>query len=229
MDMSATGVGGTDSKASRPTKRQRAAAKAAPTAATTRGLGAPAPSETRAEAPPIEAAPATATPTTPQSVTPVSAAAPVEEDGTSLDAERVALRRSAVGRIETTDMTVEQGAVGAVRAERVSIERGALGAAMADHVELSRGYARSILARQVQLDRAAARVVIAADVRATQSAVMFLVARKVDGDVKVLFDWRGALAFGAVAGVVLALLSRARGGRVGRERGARGRGRKDRA
>jgi hypothetical protein len=91
-------------------------------------------------------------------------------------------------------------------------------------VEVSRGYARSILARQVQLDRAAARIVIAADVRADQSAAMFLIARKVDGNVKVLLDWRGALAFGAVAGLVLALLSRARGGsgRVVRMRGRRG-------
>jgi hypothetical protein len=81
---------------------------------------------------------------------------------------------------------------------------------MAGEVEVSRGYARSILARQVQLDRAAARVIIAADVRADQSAAMFLVARKVDGNIKVLFDWRGALAFGAVAGVVFAILSRIR-------------------
>jgi hypothetical protein len=62
----------------------------------------------------------------------------------------------------------------------------------------------------VQLDRGAARVVIAADVNAQQSAVLFLVARRVAGDVRVLFDWRGALAFGAAAGVVVALLSRLR-------------------
>ena len=81
---------------------------------------------------------------------------------------------------------------------------------MAGEVHLSRGYARSILARQVQLDRSLARVVIAADVRADQSAVMFLVARKVDGNVKVLFDWRGALAFGAIAGLLIAASSRIR-------------------
>lgn len=136
----------------------------------------------------------------------------IDEDGTSLDAEQVELRLSAVGRVKSDSLTVDQGAVGAVRADKVSIDRGALGAAMAGNVEIQRGYARSILARQVQLDRAAARIVIAADVRANQSAVMFLVARKVDGNVRVLFDWRGALAFGAVAGVVFALLSRARGG-----------------
>jgi hypothetical protein len=39
---------------------------------------------------------------------------------------------------------------------------------------------------------------------------MFLVARKVAGDVRVLLDWRGALAFGAAAGLVIALLRRGR-------------------
>ena len=35
-----------------------------------------------------------------------------------------------------------------------------------------------------------------------RSAVMFLVARRVSGEMRVLLDWRGALAFGAAAGVV---------------------------
>jgi hypothetical protein len=135
---------------------------------------------------------------------------PIEEDGTSLSAERVEMRLSAVGRVEGSELQVAQGAIGAARADRVQIDRGALGAAMSGEVELSRSYARSILARQVQLDRAAARVIIAADVRADQSAAMFLIARKVDGNVKVLFDWRGALAFGAVAGLVFGIVARLR-------------------
>jgi hypothetical protein len=66
------------------------------------------------------------------------------------------------------------------------------------------------MARQVSLDRAAARVVIAADVQAHQSAVMVLIARRVNGDLRVLLDWRGALAFGAAAGAVIGILSRLR-------------------
>jgi hypothetical protein len=135
------------------------------------------------------------------------AAAPSDDDE---DGEHLEVRRSAVARIRTDEVIVDQGAIGAAQAKRVSIERGALGAAMAYNVEVSRSYARSILARHVQLDRAAARVIIAADVRADQSAAMFLIARKVDGNVRVLLDWRGALAFGAVAGLVFAMLSRAR-------------------
>jgi hypothetical protein len=141
---------------------------------------------------------------------PLAAVPSVVEDGTSMTADHVEIRLGAVGRVESGEVVVDRGAIGAVRTEHLSMERGAVGAAMANRVELSRGYARSILARQVQLDRAAARVVIAADVRATQTAVMFLVARRVSGEVKVLFDWRGAVAFGAVAGIIFAILSRVR-------------------
>ncbi|HTK44174.1 MAG TPA: hypothetical protein VL749_02330 [Patescibacteria group bacterium] len=130
------------------------------------------------------------------------------EDGAGSDAERVELRLSAVGMVDAGDVHFTQGALGAARADNVSVDMGAVGAAMADRVEVSRGYARSILARQVSLDRAAARVVVAADVKADRSAVMFLVARRVTGDVRVLLDWRGAVAFGAVAGLVLGLLRR---------------------
>jgi hypothetical protein len=134
----------------------------------------------------------------------------VIEDGASLAGDQVALYRSAVGRVEGRELRVDQGAVGAARVEHLSMDRGVAGAVLAGDVEVRRSYVRSILARQVQLDRGAARVVIAADVRAERSAVMFLIARRVSGEMRVLLDWRGALAFGAAAGLVIALLSRVR-------------------
>ena len=137
------------------------------------------------------------------------------DDG-GLDAEHVELRLSAIGMVDADDVHFAQGALGAARAETVSVDQGAVGAALADKVEVSRGYARSILARQVQLDSSAARVVVAGDVRADRSAVMFLVARRVAGDVRVLLDWRGAAAFGAIAGLIIGLLRRGRGGRGSR-------------
>ena len=131
-------------------------------------------------------------------------------DRAALSADAVDVHMSAIGRVEAGELSVTQGAVGAARTQHLSVDRGAVGAVLADRVEVSRGYARSILARQVQMDRAAARIVIAADVRAEQSAVMFLVARRVSGEVRVLFDWRGGLAFGAAAGVLFGVFSRMR-------------------
>jgi hypothetical protein len=170
-----------------------------------------APKRPRARRKPVVDAPSS-TAATPEVITPavVPGSVVVIEAGAPIETDSVTMRRSAVGRIEGGRVTVDQGAVGAVRADQMSVDRGAVGAVMAGEVEISRGYARSILARQVQIDRGAARVVIAADVRAQQSSVMFLVARRVSGDMRVMFDWRGALAFGAAAGVVFGLLARAR-------------------
>jgi hypothetical protein len=39
---------------------------------------------------------------------------------------------------------------------------------------------------------------------------VFLLARRVSGEMRVLFDWRGALAFGAAVGLVFAAVSRVR-------------------
>lgn len=137
-----------------------------------------------------------------------AALAMVDDDDGAFDGENVELRLSAVGMVEAADVSFAQGALGAVRADNVTVDKGAVGATLANNVEVSRGYARSIVARQVQLDRAVARVVVAADVKADRSAVMFLVARRVAGDVRVLLDWRGAVAFGAVAGLVMGILRR---------------------
>ena len=46
--------------------------------------------------------------------------------------------------------------------------------------------------------------------RRNSTAVLFLLARRVSGDIRVMFDWRGAIAFGAVAGVVAGLIARTR-------------------
>ncbi len=141
---------------------------------------------------------------------PARASTTAEAEGTALPADRMDVRARAVGRVEASEVSVAAGAVGAARADRITLDKGAVGAALANDVEVSRGYARSILARQVQIDRGAARMIVAADVRAERTAVVFMLARRVSGDVRVLFDWRGAIAFGAVAGLLAGLLARGR-------------------
>ena len=141
---------------------------------------------------------------------PAEATLATRVDDDAIEADRVELRLSAVGMVDAGDIQFAQGALGAARAENVSVQQGALGAALADRVDVSQGYARSIVARQVQLDSAAARMVVAADVKVQRSAIMVLIARRVSGDVRVLVDWRGALAFGALAGIIGGIISRSR-------------------
>ena len=42
------------------------------------------------------------------------------------------------------------------------------------------------------------------------TGVLLLIARRVEGDVRTLLDWRGALAFGAAFGVITSLFRRRR-------------------
>jgi hypothetical protein len=77
-------------------------------------------------------------------------------------------------------------------------------------MQVSRAGIGSVLAGQVRMDQAAVRMLVARDVVVERpSFVGFLVAPRISGDVRVLFDWRGA----AVIGVIVGLLMRLRRGR----------------
>ena len=104
---------------------------------------------------------------------------------------------------------MSQGGIGLARADRVSVEMGGIGVAIASDARVSQGYVRNVLARDLRFEQGLIGTAITG--RATferTSAVMVLVARNVDGNVKALMDWRGAIAFGAAAGLVIGLLRR---------------------
>ncbi|MEO5941229.1 MAG: hypothetical protein ABIZ72_09525, partial [Candidatus Limnocylindrales bacterium] len=97
--------------------------------------------------------------------------------------------------------------------DRVSVELGGIGAALAREVTITQGGAGSIVARDARIEQSVVRLLVANVVHVDRpSGVLFLIARRVDGNVKALLDWRGALAFGAAFGVVTSLV------RVGRRR-----------
>jgi hypothetical protein len=86
---------------------------------------------------------------------------------------------------------------------------GAIGVAIASDARVSQGYVRNVLARELRFEQGLIGTVITG--RATferTGGVAVLIARQVDGDVKAILDWRGALAFGAAAGLLIGLLRR---------------------
>jgi hypothetical protein len=135
----------------------------------------------------------------------------IEEDGSIIAADRVDVRLGAVGRVDATELSVHQGAVGGARADRVTVDQGALGGAIAREVTVSQGVARTLLAQEAHVEQSFVRTLVASEVRTDgPTGIGILIARRVVGDVKVLLDWRGALAFGVAAGVVAGLLGRLR-------------------
>jgi hypothetical protein len=138
-----------------------------------------------------------------------SAPPEVVEAGGVIEAERVDVRMGAVGRVDSTEIAVHQGALGGARADRITVERGAIGGAVAREVQVSQGFARGVLAQNVRIEQSVVRSVVAAEVTTGgPTFIGILLARRVVGDVRVLLDWRGALAFGAAAGLVGGLIRR---------------------
>jgi hypothetical protein len=128
---------------------------------------------------------------------------------TTVTAQAVSLRQGGIATASAEDVTVSMGGIGLARADRVSVEMGGLGLAIAGDVRVTQGYARSIIARETTVEQALVGTLITG--RATiqrPTGVLLLVAGRVEGPVKAMFDWRGAIAFGAAFGVILGLLRR---------------------
>ena len=128
-------------------------------------------------------------------------------------AHSLVVTQGAVGGVQADEVHVSRGAIGGVRSRVVTIQQGAIGGAVAGEVSVRQGYIQGVIARDVHIEQGGARTIIAADVTmGPQSGAFIVLARRVSGNGKVVLDWRGALAFGAGFGAILALLRR-RGGR----------------
>jgi hypothetical protein len=125
----------------------------------------------------------------------------------TVTATTVEVRQGGIGRAQATDIAVSQGGIGLARGDRVSVELGGIGAALANEVHVTQSGVGSIVARDVRIEQSAVRMLVANNVQSTKTTgVLFLVARKVEGDVRTLLDWRGAIAFGAAFGILASLL-----------------------
>ncbi len=135
----------------------------------------------------------------------------IHEDGSWIEADAVEVHQGAVGRVDATHLTVKQGAIGGARGERIDIQMGAVGAALGGHVAIEQGFAGTVLAQEARIEQSVVRTLVARDVTFSRpSAVVFMLAQRVEGEVRVLLDWRGALAFGAAFGVIAGLFGRGR-------------------
>lgn len=122
-------------------------------------------------------------------------------------ATTVDLRQGGIGQASATDIAVSQGGIGFARGDRVSLEMGAVGAAIGREVRVTQAMANIVAANgDATVDQSLVSTLIGNRVTIRQpSAVLILIARQVDGSVRPLLDWRGALAAGAAAGLVLGL------------------------
>lgn len=120
---------------------------------------------------------------------------------------RIVVERGGLGAVEADQVDVHLGGIGAVRAQRVSVEFGGIGAAMAREVVVSRGVVQAVLAGSARIQQALVRSVVAGRVEMGPNASAgVVIAGRVDGNVRTLVDWRGALAIGGVLAIAWAVL-----------------------
>lgn len=122
-----------------------------------------------------------------------------------LEVDQLDFARGAIGGVRAGDVAARQAAVGGIAAGHASVEMGTVGGIAAREVTVQQGAVRSVLAQTVHVEQALVRSVVANRVETgPTTAIVIAVARRIDGEAKVLLDWRGALALGAVLGVVYA-------------------------
>ena len=99
-----------------------------------------------------------------------------------------------------------------MRADTVTADRSAVGAILARSASVRQALVRDVLGGEVRVEQAIVRTMVANRVAAgPRTGIVFLVARRVEGQPTVLFDWRGALALGAIVGAIAALWRLRRG------------------
>ena len=127
--------------------------------------------------------------------------------GTAI-ATTVDVRQGGIGQASATDIALSQGGIGYARGDRVTLEMGGIGAAIGDDVRVTQAVANLVAARgDVTVDQSLVSTLIGYRVTIRQpSAVLLIIAGRVEGSVRPLLDWRGGLAAGAAAGLVIGLL-----------------------
>ena len=101
------------------------------------------------------------------------------------------------------------GGIALARADRVSAEMSGVGLAVAGDASVTQSFVRTMFARDVRVDQGGVWNLAAGKVTFERRGFAGVVlAGKVDGEVKTLLDWRGALAVGGIAVLILAILRR---------------------
>lgn len=104
-------------------------------------------------------------------------------------------------------ISVRAGGIAIARAPRVEVAAGQVALALADEVRLRLASLSLAAARVVHVDRSLVQTVIGQRVRIEgRSPVLVVIARTVEGEVRPLLDWRGALAAGAVLALAQVVL-----------------------
>ncbi len=109
------------------------------------------------------------------------------------------VRQGGISRVEAQDVAVSMGGIAIARADRVSAEMSGVAIAIAGEARVRQSFVRALITRDATIEQGAAWNVLANHVTFGRSGFAgVVIARNVDGNVRTLVDWRGALAIAGI-------------------------------
>jgi hypothetical protein len=109
-------------------------------------------------------------------------------------------------RADEDSVLVERGSVSQVRGASVHLRRSASAITLGRDVSLSQSAGAVVAGAQLKVEQSATQWLVAGVVQARQTFAVAVIAAKVEGQVRCLFDARGAFAFGAGVALMTGLL-----------------------
>jgi hypothetical protein len=127
----------------------------------------------------------------------------------SVKGETVTIRQGGAVQVTTDTLQATQAAILLNRCSAADLTAGQAGAVIADKATLDQAFANLVISKgETVLDQGGAGVLLASKVEARNSGTVILIAGKVEGEVHALFDRQAAVVFGAVFGLVMAVILR---------------------
>ncbi|MGH2356270.1 MAG: hypothetical protein ACRDI2_23880 [Chloroflexota bacterium] len=114
-----------------------------------------------------------------------------EDGGRSLEADQVTAERTVVGRIRGRTIRVHQGATALALGRDIQVRQGGGGV---------------LAGAKLTVEQGAGQWLVGGLVQARQVFAVAVIAGRIDGQVRCLFDARGAFAFGAGAALMTGVL-----------------------
>lgn len=111
----------------------------------------------------------------------------------SIDGEKIELTKSAAAMVSGSDIYLNQG---------LSV------VTSCNNANFNYAFSPITLSKDsAAVNKSAAGIIAAQEIKAENTSALLLLAKNIEGDVTTLFDWRSALALGAVAGGIWGLFS----------------------
>jgi hypothetical protein len=122
------------------------------------------------------------------------------------DGSNLELREFSVRSLEANQVGAERCAVGRVRGSQVTLDQSATGLLLGRDVTMSQSGGGVLAGGKVNVERSGAQWLIGGLVQAKEVFAVTVIAGRIEGQVKCLFDARGAFAFGAGLALMSGLL-----------------------